>query len=502
MTTEGKKTPISSAIVDLVANGMVQTVQGVTGSTFFGPGQPLAPVGPPDLPLRTFDYPYSQNLNTRPRQQEGIDFADLRALADAHDITRLVIETRKDQVVGLPQAFRLRKKPGEGKDAHIKREVDDPRVKALNDMFRYPDGERDFKTWIRAFLEEVFVTDALTLAPRYMMDGSISALDVIDGATIVRKIDGNGRTPLPPSVAYQQILKGMPAKDLTTRDIIYKPRNYRVNRIYGMSPVEQIIITVNMALRRQQTQLAYFTEGNIPEAIADVPDTWTADDITRMQDMFDNLKGDIAKKSRIRFVPSLDKIIFSKEKMLADEFDVWLARIVCFCFSISPQPFVKIMNKATAKTANDQALTEGLIPILVFISSTFNLFVEKYLLLDDIEHAFLDDEESDRLIQAQIDKIYVGMGKNSIDEVRVRDGEEPIGMGNAVITPAGPIPLKPFLEGGPLEDGLPQHTNPPDPNDPEGGPPGTKQITDGKDKNKEAQDKVDKLRKAKTKKKY
>lgn len=479
----GVVTPMASNIVDLVANGVMNTIRGVTGQTWFGPGQPLAPVGPPNLPIRQFDYPYGVNLYTQPRQQEGISFYELRALANSYDLLRTIIETRKDQVVGLKQGFRLKPEDGETKANHTQRSAKDPRVKALNDMFRYPDGEHDWQTWIRAVLEEIFVTDALTLAPKYMMDGSITGLEFIDGATIVRKVDENGRTPLPPSPAYQQILKGLPAKDITTRDILYKPRNVRVNRLYGMSPVEQIIITVNMALRRQQTQLSFFTEGNIPEAIADVPDTWTADDITRFQNMFDNMKGDIAKRARMRFVPKLDKIIFSKEKMLTDEFDVWLARLVCFCFSISPQPFVKVMNRATAKTANEQALTEGLVPILTFISSILDLFVEKYIGIPDIQHDFLDDEETDKLVQAQVDKIYIGCGKNSIDEIRIRDGEDPIGMAQAVITPTGPIPLAPFTKGGPLADGLPQHTNPPDPNAPPPGAPtsGQRQLPPGKD---------------------
>jgi hypothetical protein len=53
------------------------------------------------------------------------------------------------------------------------------------------------------------------------------------------------------TAAYQQILKGYPAIDYSVRDVLYRPRNLRVNRVYGMSPVEQIVTTVNIALRRQ-----------------------------------------------------------------------------------------------------------------------------------------------------------------------------------------------------------------------------------------------------------
>jgi hypothetical protein len=48
------------------------------------------------------------------------------------------------------------------------------------------------------------------------------------------------------------------------RDIVYRPRNVRAHRVYGYSPVRQVLMTVNIALRRQLWQLDYFTEGSIP----------------------------------------------------------------------------------------------------------------------------------------------------------------------------------------------------------------------------------------------
>jgi hypothetical protein len=40
----------------------------------------------------------------------------------------------------------------------------------------------------------------------------------------------------------------------------------RAHRVYGYSPVQQVLMTVNIALRRQLWQLDYFTEGSIPDA--------------------------------------------------------------------------------------------------------------------------------------------------------------------------------------------------------------------------------------------
>ena len=80
--------------------------------------------------------------------------------------------------------------------------------------------------------------------------------------------DADGAAVFPP--AYQQVLKGMPAVNYSARDIIYRPRNVRAHRVYGYSPVQQILMTVDIALRRQLWQLDYFTEGSIPDALIGV----------------------------------------------------------------------------------------------------------------------------------------------------------------------------------------------------------------------------------------
>src|SRR5690348_1463242 len=65
----------------------------------FSPGYPLAPQAPERL--RLWDFPVGVNTVYTPRAYEPVSFGELRALAEAHDITRLAIETRKDQLEKL-----------------------------------------------------------------------------------------------------------------------------------------------------------------------------------------------------------------------------------------------------------------------------------------------------------------------------------------------------------------------------------------------------------------
>jgi hypothetical protein len=174
-------------------------------------------------------------------------------------------------------------------------------------------------------------------------------------------IDSWGRVPQPYldgdtlvyPAAYQQILKGYPAIDYSVRDLTYRPRNPRVNRVYGMSPVEQVVTTVNIALRRQLYLLDYFAEGNIPDSLIGVPETWTPDQIASYQKYWDAyFEGDLGRRRRAKFIPGgvAKTFIQTKEPELKGPFDEWLARIVCFAFSISPQALTQTVNRATAET--------------------------------------------------------------------------------------------------------------------------------------------------------
>jgi hypothetical protein len=261
-----------------IKSGDMSETGTAAASGWFGPLAPLAPIAPKDIAGRSFDFPSGYNIATKPRSFEPITVEDLRALAETYDLLRLVIETRKDQIERLPWSLRVKAgKTGPGA----------ARLEELTRFFERPDGEHDFALWLRMLLEDLFVLDAPTLWRQRRRNGELYALRPLDGATIKRVIDDWGRTPQPFEqdgettypVAYQQILKGYPAIDYSTRDIIYAPRNLRPERVYGLSPVEQIVMTVCTALKRQTFTLTHFTEGNIPESLIGVPENWTPDQI-------------------------------------------------------------------------------------------------------------------------------------------------------------------------------------------------------------------------------
>jgi HK97 family phage portal protein len=384
----------------------------------FSPGVPLAPVEP--APLRLWDFPVGVNTLYTPRAYEPISFAELRALADAHDITRLAIETRKDQIEKLDWTIKPRgtRMP----DAAVR-----DRAARLLDFWHRPDRERPFATWLRELLEDLLVLDAPALELRRNRGGEVIGLDVVDGATIKLLFDETGRRPRPPAPAFEQVIHGRPWKLLTSDELLYLPRNSRPHKAYGLSPVEQIVMTVNIALRRQTAQLQHFTEGNVPPGLLTAPEGWSAEQIRQFQEWFDSvLAGNTAARSRLVWAPSGTHYQAFKEAPYKDEFDEWLARIICYAFSLPSTAFTRQVNRATAETAQDAALAEGLTPLMGWIKRLVDHVMQHRMGHADLEFVWLDRRPPDPVGEAKMLDLYVSRGIYTVNEARDMLGLAPL----------------------------------------------------------------------------
>ena len=403
---------LSLPAVQSASRGLT-TIKG-NDQAWMSPGNPL-PAIVPNAAGRQYDFPVAVNLNLRPRSEEGVSFQDLRQLADAYYLARLCVETRKDQMVKLQWTVKPKDKKAKP----------DARCEELIAFFKSPDKRHDWQDWVRQLMEEVLVVDAPAVYCRQTIGGKPYALELMDGATIKVLLDEFGRTPLPPDPAYQQNLKGIPAVNYTTEELIYKPRNPRVWKAYGYSPIEQIIMIVNVGLRREISQLQFYTEGNIPEAIISTPETWTPDQVKQFQNYWDSIfEGNTASRRHAKFVPGAMTIHETKTAQLTDTFDEWLARVICYCFSLPTTAFVKQQNRATAETAKEQAEEEGLVPLMAWVADFLNYIIAKFFGYTDIAFVWEDEKSIDPLIQAQIDQIYLTTDVLDKNEVRERMGLE------------------------------------------------------------------------------
>lgn len=470
----------------------INVIRGVTPLTWFGPGQPIAPMAPkPEQGAvgRRFDYGVSHNIQFLPKTEigAGVPFWMLRNLRDNYDLLSLVVETRKDQASGYEWAI-VPKEKGKQKDDFA------DQVKRCSEFFERPGGsDLDWMDWLRQVVDDALVCDGIALYPRASRGGKLHSLVPVDVAGIKLLLDESGMSPEPPSPAYQQVLKGVPAVDYKRingdgpafdgNELIYWKRNGRTNRVYGYSPVEQVIATVNIAMRRQQYQLEYYTESNIPDSLIGVPDTWTPEQIEEFQQQFDSMLNTTAERRKARFVPDVKAILTLKDAQIAltDQADEWFARIICFAFSVTPSALLKMVNRASGEQIQETAKEEGNLPFLIWLAGKLTWVINEVLGCPDVKFAFKFSVEVDPQIKAQIRQNDVKVGIRTVDEVRAEEGLQPFG-GNAdeplVYTATGPVPLEESVDRA-----RENAENPPEPPAPFGaaGVPGKPKVgPDGK----------------------
>lgn len=420
-----KKTPLSQGFIARAVAGVRYAFTG-NADGWFDAGEPLAPVAQ-QAEGRRFDYePFYNVGHSKPREREAIGFAQLRALADNYDVLRLVIEKRKDQMECLKWTIQKR---DVASTANNESQRKDQKVDEAIAFFQSPDKEHTWSDWLRILLEDLFVIDAPCIYPRKTLGGDLYALEVIDGATIKRVLDNTGRLPSPPETAYQQILHGMAAVDYTADELVYRSRNNRSYKVYGYSPVEQIIMTVNIALKRQIHALEYYTAGSVPDALVGVPEAWSADEIRRFQEYWDLLlSGETAERRKMRFVPGELSRNFKETKQppLKDVYDEWLARVVCFAFSVEPTPFVAQVNRSVAETSREQSLSDGMSSLKNWVKALIDDVLARYMDMAAYEFVWREEESLNPKEQAEIYAIYKNAGILTADEIRADLGKEPL----------------------------------------------------------------------------
>jgi hypothetical protein len=423
-----------------------------------GPGNPIEPREPFGSQPRRWIYTPGINIAAAPRVLPGLaTFQQLRNFAASYDILRICIETRKQQLRGLKWDVVVRE-PSRTRGSDFSADIE----RALA-FLSHPDGRMSFSSWLNVVLEDALVIDAPTIYKRRDRAGRLLALEVVDGSTIKPLIDDYGRPPAPPAPCYQQFAYGFPWCDFTATEILYRPYNPRSFVNYGYSPVEQLIVSVTIAMARQITALNHYKEGNAPAGFGEVPKEWTTGMIREFEEIFNGLlAGDFAARSRIKMVPAgfNFKPWIDSSTTFNTTYDEYLARTVCAAFGVPPTQFIRSYNRATAEAVDDASSVAGFDPLKEFVERLMDEIViaPDGLNMPHLRFTFTTNKIDDEQLDLQKNIEYLKAGVLSIDDVLVKLGMEPIGVGRFITVPGqGAIPLSQIF---PSEHRLEQQADP------------------------------------------
>jgi hypothetical protein len=207
-------------------------------NSWYTAGNPIAPIAPAGTEPRGWQYWSQQNQNFTPRTTEVLTFDQLRGLA-TYPLARFLIDARKDQIATMKWQIRVKPQPGETNKARLQREKKDDTVKMLTDFWEHPNPDCTWRDFATMWMDDVLVIDAPALLLRRNKANKIAQIRAIDGSMIARYVDDNGWTPQNGSPAFAQLWWGAPAWDLTTDQLVYRPRNPRTYKLYGQSDTEK-----------------------------------------------------------------------------------------------------------------------------------------------------------------------------------------------------------------------------------------------------------------------
>ena len=391
-----------------------QNFPAFNGFGFMSPANPVLPVVP-EIEPRQFQYRPGINLTYIPRMGYGLlDFATLRNLSYASKEIRLNIEKIKSTIRGIEHEIIVDKKVVSANGADYV--VDPKMVDSVNKFWEKPDHRHDFDDFINMALEELLVTDALTLYPE---PGPYKCLRMIDGTTIRPTTSYRGEVPDPPAPAYLQVLYGYPRWYCTIDKMYYLPMRAAVNSPYGTSPIEYIIQAVIAMIKKDSTLVANFTEGNIPAAFAGLPKDWSVDQIKEFTTWYNSItQGDLARVFKILFMPhdGSGNLVQQMNQANIDDtkLDEWLMTVACWAYGNDKSEFGILSGAGLggkgAMQGGENSQVRGMIQVYTrFLSRLINSINRDYLRCPWAKSHWIGLEPpEDELVQAQVDKIYVG----------------------------------------------------------------------------------------------
>ncbi len=113
------------------------------------------------------------------------------------------------------------------------------------------------------------------------------------------------------------------------------------------------------------------------------------------------MSGNRARRHMIKFMPANFKLTETRQPPLKDQYDEWLAQVICYAFSVPASAFASQVNRATSETLRMQATQEGLVPLKSWVKSALDQAMQVCLEQPDLEFIWVGDDAIDPLERAQ-----------------------------------------------------------------------------------------------------
>lgn len=424
-------------------------------TALFSPGMPLPTqqgVNPGGLPIQ---WKYMPAVNTFPpdrtQQQDDIpSFEQLRRLARLDYGINLCEQYWLDLVPRMTMTIVLRPEAvAQGMEEKDFQED----ITYFKNFWAKPDGEHHWHEWMQMGLRENSQVDDVYLYKARKRGGQLTGLRFVAADQMKPLLDDWGYTPLSPKYAYQQYPWGIPGMLYTTDMMIHRRGTPAVDDPYGMSRVEKVILITNLALKKAKMDLQYYTDGNIPAGMMEVPEAsnWTPDQIDSYEQSWNALMaGNLQQMRRIKFVQPGMKYTPFTQPAFDSVFDRYMLNIRASVYGVPMDElgFTDTSNRSVGESQEAMVYRRTIEPLASVYSTILN-----ECMANDFEPSMHGDllmvkfggyeEEEDEQTKATTLSTYTSAGILGLSAAAKLAGlpEEPGApqIGRMMMTQSGPV---------------------------------------------------------------
>ncbi len=407
---------------------------------------PLTSPAQAPYPVYAFDTPIDWSTPSPPqrRPRAAISLQTMRTVADTYDVLRACIQQLKREVMAVP--FKV----GPREDGDDRRGVQ-RQVKEMETFFATAGGLGGFGRTRQYFegmvLEDICVIGSAAAFYTGTRGGGVYQVIPIDAATIRPSVDAWG-FPGPGDEIYEQWVWGVLCGRYTAQEMYFDglPTNARSWSPYCASPVEWLINVVNSALRADDWNRRWLTDGNAPTDILTAPENWTPEQIIAFSQYWDALlSGDSGGRQKMKWAPSGTARVAGNTRKDADfqEFELWLLRRCCAIMGVQPASigFAGEQYKVSQQDSMESTSAFSVGVLLTFLTTFYNDLCDRAgCPLAGVAYVTAREEKATE--RATRNDILVTAGIKKINEARQDEGLDPVDGGDTLLVSTLVQPLE------------------------------------------------------------
>jgi len=253
-----------------------------------------------------------------------------------------------------------------------------------------------------------------------------------DGASFLKETDKFGFVR-----GFWQYSYQIPAHPMwfNRDEIIYIMATPRSMSPYGYAPTQAILDVVKSLYYSTQYNIRYFTYNAIPDGVLSILDT-SEPEMKRIRDYWKNeIAGQPHKLPMMNKKAEFTPFQMSSREMDFLQSQQWYFKLVISAFKLTPAElgFTEDVNRATGGTQAEVVRRRGIRPWLDLIEYVINdqLLPEFGTIANGIKFKFVVKDPVEEMQKRELDKTMLELGLTTINEIRTRDGLDPVSWGDA-----------------------------------------------------------------------